>query len=83
MVRTRRPIRRLAGYVLALILDAAVKHQAGSPHPDPIHLTAHFMRSAVVGPFEVHIKVLKVGKGYKNMSVNFVQNVRPANLYPE
>lgn len=58
------------------MLDAAIKHQAGTPHPDPIHLTAHFMKSATVGPFEVHIKTVKVGKGFKNLSVNFVQKVR-------
>lgn len=58
------------------MLDAVIKHQSGTPHPDPIHLTAHFMKSASVGPFEVHIKTLKVGRGFKNMSVNFVQNVR-------
>lgn len=59
-----------SGYINALMLDAAIKHQAGTPHPDPIHLTAHFMKSATVGPFEVHIKTVEVGKGFKNLSVN-------------
>ena len=65
--------RQHAGFVLGLAIDAAMKYQEGSSHPDPIHVTAHFMRSASVGPYEVHIRILKVGKGFKNLSVAFVQ----------
>lgn len=61
------------GFILGLAIDAVMKYQTGTPHPDPIHVTAHFMRSAIVGPYEVHIRTLKVGKGFKNLSVVFVQ----------
>lgn len=53
-----------------------MQHQSKTRHPDPIHITAHFLRSAVVGQFEVHISVLKSGRGFTNLSVQFVQQVR-------
>ncbi|KAI0786753.1 thioesterase-like superfamily-domain-containing protein [Abortiporus biennis] len=62
------------GYVLGLILEAVVQQQAGSSHPDPIHVTAHFLRSAAVAPFEVHIRILKPGKGFCNLTANFIQD---------
>lgn len=52
-----------------------MQHQKETGHPDPIHVTAHFMRATVVGPFEVHVSVLKSGRGFTNLNVEFVQNV--------
>lgn len=69
----------LTGYVLGLMLQACIEHQSSTKHLDPIHVTAHFMRSAVVGEFEVHIRVLKSGRGFTNLSVQFMQQVR--NLF--
>ncbi|CAL1706694.1 unnamed protein product [Somion occarium] len=62
------------GYVLSLILEAAVKHQSPKAHPDPIHVTAHFLRSAATSTFEVHIHILKAGRGFTNLTANLVQN---------
>ena len=64
-----------AGYVLGLILEAIIKNQAGSSHPHPIHLTAHFIKSTSIGPFEVHIRIVKRGKGFMNLTANLVQCV--------
>ena len=60
---------------MGLILEAVTKNQCGSPHPDPIHLTAHFIRPTSVGEFEVHIRVVKKGKGFVNLTANLVQRV--------
>lgn len=62
------------GYVLAQVVEAAVKHQDSTPHPDPIHVTAHFMRASVVGPFEVYIRDVKTGRDLKHLSATLVQN---------
>ncbi|KAI0784658.1 thioesterase-like superfamily-domain-containing protein [Abortiporus biennis] len=62
------------GYILGLILEAVVQQQAKTSHPDPIHVTAHFLKSAIVAPFEVHIRILKPGKGFCNLTANFVQD---------
>ncbi|GJE87432.1 thioesterase family protein [Phanerochaete sordida] len=62
------------GYVLAQVIEAAVKHQASTQHPDPIHVTAHFMRASVVGPFEVYIRDVKTGRDLKHLSATIVQN---------
>lgn len=64
-----------SGYVLGLVLQAVVVHQSGSVHPDLIHVTAHFIKSAMVGPFEVHIRTIKIGKGFKNLMATLVQHV--------
>ncbi|TCD68057.1 hypothetical protein EIP91_011602 [Steccherinum ochraceum] len=64
------------GYILGLMIESSMQHQSSSLHPDPIHVTAHFMRSTIVGPFEVHINVLKTGKGLTNLSLQFIQNTQ-------
>ena len=63
------------GYVLGLILESAIKKQSDTSHPDPIHVTAHFLRSATTSPFEVHIQILKPGRGFTNLTANLVQEV--------
>lgn len=64
-----------SGYILGLVLQAVAAHQSGSAHPDLIHVTAHFIKSAMVGPFEVPIRTIKTGKGFKNLTATFVQHV--------
>jgi hypothetical protein len=67
-----------SGYALGLVLDAAVKHQSTTNQKDICHCTAHFVRSALPKPFEVHIKILKAGRGFSNLTADLVQdgNVR-------
>lgn len=67
----------ILGYVVALVMDAVTQCQATTRHPDPVHLTAHFLYPATQGAFEIHIRVIKVGKGaFTNLSADFVQKVR-------
>ena len=65
------------GYVLALLVDACVQYQSNTGHRDPLHVTAHFLRSTAVSPFEVEIRTLKTGRGFTNITAELVQRVRP------
>ncbi|KAI0028269.1 thioesterase-like superfamily-domain-containing protein [Vararia minispora EC-137] len=61
------------GYVLALVLNALIAHQTGSTHPDPIHITAHFLRSTSPGPFSVRVKLYRVGRVTANLGAELWQ----------
>ncbi|KAL0960802.1 hypothetical protein HGRIS_005818 [Hohenbuehelia grisea] len=61
------------GYVLALILQACIEHQSSTSHRDPIHVTAHYLRTTSKTAFEVRIKALKTGKGFTNLTAELVQ----------
>jgi Thioesterase-like superfamily len=71
-----------AGYVLALLVDACIQYQSQSNtgHRDPIHVTAHFLRTTAVSPFEIQIRMLKSGRGFTNIAADLVQRVRLALL---
>ena len=64
-----------AGYVLGIVIEAIIQFQAGTDQPDPIHLTAHFMKPTSPGRCEVRIRVLRTGKGFRNLTATVVQNV--------
>ncbi|KAH7909809.1 thioesterase-like superfamily-domain-containing protein [Hygrophoropsis aurantiaca] len=64
------------GYALGVALDACIKHQTTTPHKDLIHVTAHFLHASNVGVVEVHIKTLKLGKGFTNLSADIIQQGR-------
>lgn len=63
------------GYVFGLVVESGIVHQAATRHPDPIHVTVHFLKSAMTGPYEVHLKDLKVGRDFTHLSAAFVQDV--------
>lgn len=63
------------GYVIAQVLEATIKHQESTPHPDPIHVVTYFMRASVIGPFEVYVLDVKTGRDLKHLSAALVQNV--------
>ncbi|KAI0310694.1 thioesterase-like superfamily-domain-containing protein, partial [Amylostereum chailletii] len=62
------------GYVLALVLGACVKQQSSTAHIDPLHLTAHYMRSTTPGPFKVRVKTLRTGKSLTNLTAELIQD---------
>ncbi|KIP10427.1 hypothetical protein PHLGIDRAFT_115547 [Phlebiopsis gigantea 11061_1 CR5-6] len=62
------------GYVFGLVVESGIVHQAATRHPDPIHVTVHFLKSAMTGPYEVHLKDLKVGRDFTHLSAAFVQD---------
>jgi hypothetical protein len=49
--------------------------QAGSPHPDPVHLNAQFLKPIAVSEVEVQIKKIRKGNQFTNLTANIVQNV--------
>lgn len=63
--------------MLGLIIEAALQRQLATTHPDLIHVTAHFIKSASVAPFEVHIRILKSGRAFSNLTADFIQEVNP------
>ncbi|KAJ7160108.1 thioesterase-like superfamily-domain-containing protein [Mycena filopes] len=64
------------GYVLALVLEAGIHHQSSTAHRDPIHVTAHFLQSTSIAPFQVRVRTLKRGRGFTNVLADLVQEDR-------
>lgn len=56
------------------MLDGAIQHQSSTSHKDICHCTAHFVRSALPKPFEIHIKNLKIGRDFSNITANMIQD---------
>jgi hypothetical protein len=67
------------GYVLALILESCIAHQSRTAHKDPIHVSAHFLRTTSVTSFEVHVRDVKKGRAFTNLTAELVQKVRCPN----
>lgn len=65
----------MAGYVLSLLIQACLQSQADSPHPDPLHLSAHFLQPTKPSILEVQIRVLKRGRSFVNILAELVQQV--------
>ncbi|TDL22610.1 hypothetical protein BD410DRAFT_898187 [Rickenella mellea] len=62
------------GYVLGVIVSAALSSQAQTAHPDIIHVSAHFLRPSVLGNAEVVVRRVKVGKTLTNLDADLVQD---------
>jgi len=63
------------GYVLALILEACIQFQSlvTTAHIDPIHVTAHYLRTTSPAPYTVCIRLLKTGSSFTNLSADVLQ----------
>ncbi|TDL23165.1 hypothetical protein BD410DRAFT_721555, partial [Rickenella mellea] len=71
------------GFALALVIEACIAHQrqersangiGKSRHPDPIHVSAHFLRTtAANAKFEVRVQTIKVGRGFTNVVGELMQ----------
>lgn len=59
------------GYLMALIARAAV---AASPHPDPLSISAHFLRPPAFGPGIVEVNDLRVGRTVGFHSARLIEN---------
>ncbi|KAJ7078570.1 thioesterase-like superfamily-domain-containing protein [Mycena belliarum] len=64
------------GYILALVIEACVQHQAHTAHRDPIHVTSHFLHAASIAPFQVRVRTLKRGRAFTNLIADLVQQDR-------
>jgi hypothetical protein len=65
----------LLGYLLALILEACIQFQSTTAHIDPIHITAHYLRTTFAAPFTICIRSLKTGSDFTNLSAELMQEV--------
>ncbi|KAG6856237.1 hypothetical protein H0H87_006170 [Tephrocybe sp. NHM501043] len=61
------------GYILALLVDACIQHQSKTNHQDPIHVTAHFLRSSQPTQFEIRVRTLRTGRGFTNLTAELYQ----------
>lgn len=65
----------LEGCVLAQVLEALVAYQlrVHPEHPDPFHLSAHYLSRSQVGPCEIRVKGLKHGRTFTNLTAELTQ----------
>ncbi|KAM0748566.1 hypothetical protein T439DRAFT_327824 [Meredithblackwellia eburnea MCA 4105] len=64
------------GYLLACIVNCTTDFmkEAGSKQVDPAHLMSSFLRAAVKGPYEVHVRMVKKGARWTNLEAKMFQN---------
>ena len=72
------------GYTFGLITEACTKHQEKNnpTQGDPVQLSAHFLVGAGLAPYEVHVRTLKSGRSYTNLSAEFFQEVNFSSRIP-
>ena len=58
------------GYVAAFALRAALMESA---FPDPLTMTVHYLARPIAGPAEVHVEVLRLGRGHTTLALRLVQ----------
>ncbi|KAJ7700796.1 thioesterase-like superfamily-domain-containing protein [Mycena rosella] len=61
------------GYILFLIVQSCIQNQAGSSHPDPLHMSAHFLQATKPISVEVKLRILKRGRNFVNILADLVQ----------
>jgi len=61
------------GYVLGLLFCAIRSAQRGTPHPDPMHLTAHYLASLGDGQFRIDVRSVKRGRSFANIDAKLIQ----------
>ncbi|HWS59114.1 MAG TPA: thioesterase family protein [Actinotalea sp.] len=61
------------GVLMALATSTASAVLAPAGHGDPLTWSAHFLSAATPGPVEVHVEVLRVGRGMSTAAVRLVQ----------
>lgn len=70
----------IVGYVFALILEACIKYQSTTRHVDPLHATAHFLRTTYTTAFNVSIQTVKIGAGFTNVTAELIQEVQTTHF---
>jgi len=56
-----------------MMIGATTQFQSASTHKDPLHVTAHFLRPVSIGPVEIHVRRLRNGKAFTNLTAELVQ----------
>ncbi|KAI0264006.1 thioesterase-like superfamily-domain-containing protein [Gloeopeniophorella convolvens] len=61
------------GYVAGIMVTAGMKNQELDEHKDPIHATVHYLSGTLLEPFEVHVRHIRKGKSFSNLSAKLIQ----------
>ncbi|KAJ6630387.1 thioesterase-like superfamily-domain-containing protein [Mycena sp. CBHHK59/15] len=61
------------GYMLGFIVQSCLQSQASSEHPDPLHVSAHFLQAASISTFDIKLRILKQGRSFTNIIADLVQ----------
>ena len=56
-------------------MSAVEDLQSSTSHPDPVHVTAHFLFPVDTGPCEIHVKPIRAGRTSSNIDADIVQDV--------
>jgi acyl-CoA thioesterase len=62
------------GYVLACVVEAAAQVAAAEGKPDPLTLTAHYLRPTSVGPADIDVGLLRSGRRHTHVEARLVQD---------
>ncbi|ORY84143.1 thioesterase-like superfamily-domain-containing protein [Leucosporidium creatinivorum] len=69
------------GYILSIITQAALQYQkASSPHHDPAHLSADFLKPSSVGACQVEISTFTQTQRWTRLDVALYQYTTPGDL---
>jgi acyl-CoA thioesterase len=60
------------GYVLACVVEA-LRRTAGADKPDPLTMTAHYLRPTSIEPADIHTEVVRVGRRHAHVEGRLVQ----------
>ncbi|KAJ7184541.1 thioesterase-like superfamily-domain-containing protein [Mycena filopes] len=59
------------GYTLSILVQACIENQAGSEHPEPLHVSAFFLQpTRTSSAVEVQMRVLKRGRSFINIAAD-------------
>ncbi|KAJ7634828.1 thioesterase-like superfamily-domain-containing protein [Roridomyces roridus] len=62
------------GFVLALMVDAALQYQFDTARKDLLHLSAHFLSTVKTGPCQIRLSQLRSGQSFHNTRAEFLQD---------
>lgn len=68
------------GYALGLVVSACVSSQAQKTHTEIVHVTGHFLRTTSLGSYEIHVRTIRKGGSFTNLSAELIQKVQIRNL---
>jgi len=59
--------------MLALLIEGCIQSQSGSGHPDPIHVTSHYLKAATPSPFTIRVRKVRNGRLFTNITADLYQ----------
>lgn len=62
-------------------MQACIELQSASAHPHPLHMSSHFLQATSVAEFEVHVRTVKKGKAFTNLTAELIQKVTVSSRF--